>query len=69
MNGFELFLKMRERWPGLPTVFMSGFTADAFTDGGNLPDGTRFLPKPFLPRALLDCVREALTMGADDGPL
>ncbi len=69
MNGFELFLKMRERWPSLPTVFMSGFTADAFTDGGNLPDGTRFLPKPFLPRALLDCVREALTMGDDDGPL
>ena len=69
MNGFELFLKLRERWPNLPTVFMSGFTADAFTDGGNLPDGTRFLPKPFLPRALVDIVRDALATRPDDGPL
>ncbi|MBU1068303.1 MEDS domain-containing protein [Myxococcota bacterium] len=64
-NGFELFLRLRERWPLLPTVFMSGYTADVFTDDGNLPDRTRFLPKPFLPRALVECVRSALLMGDD----
>ncbi len=69
MNGFELFLKLRERWPSLPTVFMSGFTADAFTEGGTLPDGSRFLPKPFLPRALVDVVRDALATSLDEGPL
>ena len=64
-NGFELFLRLRERMPGLPTVFMSGYTADAFTDDGNLPDRTRFLPKPFLPRALVECVRGAMLMRDD----
>jgi CheY-like chemotaxis protein len=64
-NGFELFQRLRERWPLLPTVFMSGYTADAFTDDGELPDRTRFLSKPFLPRALVECVRSALAMGDD----
>ncbi len=68
-NGFELFLRMRERWPLLPTVFMSGYTADVFTDDGDLPERTRFLPKPFLPRALVECVRSTLAMGDDPGKL
>lgn len=60
MNGFELFLRLQERFPRLPTVFMSGYTASAFDDNGQLPPNSRFLNKPFLPRTLIEAVRSFL---------
>ncbi len=60
MNGFELFLRLQETRPHLPTLFMSGYTANVFDEQGSLPPNSRFLPKPFLPQELVQAIRGIL---------
>ena len=43
MSGIELASEMRKAIPGLPVLFMSGFTDGML----NLEDGSGFLRKPF----------------------
>jgi PAS domain S-box-containing protein len=44
----------------LRTLFLSGYTADALGDRGELPPGSAFLEKPFSPTALLGALRALL---------
>lgn len=60
MNGFELFLRLQERCPHVPTLFISGYTDNAFDEVQKLPPNSRFLAKPFLPQALLAVVHDCL---------
>lgn len=60
MNGFELFLRLQERYSHVPTLFISGYTDNAFGELQKLPPNSRFLAKPFLPQALLEVVRDCL---------
>ncbi|HEY7766811.1 PAS domain S-box protein [Longimicrobium sp.] len=64
MGGRDLADEVARRWPGLPTLFMSGYTDDALADHGVLDPAVMLLEKPFSRDALLDHVREALTRGA-----
>jgi signal transduction histidine kinase/CheY-like chemotaxis protein len=64
MGGSELADEVARRWPGLPTLFMSGYTGDALADHGVLNPGVMLLEKPFSREALLDHVRQALARGA-----
>jgi len=57
MGGVELAECLRERLD-LPVLFVSGYTAEAFTEG--LPPRTRLLKKPYKPSELLVVVRECL---------
>jgi CheY-like chemotaxis protein len=61
MNGRELAERLRETWPDLPVICVSGYTdglmAD-FTEG--MSDGMHFLAKPFRRRELAVKIREAL---------
>jgi hypothetical protein len=41
-------------------LFVSGFAAGAARHGGLLPEGARFLQRPFGPEALARAVREVL---------
>ena len=50
---------VRER-PGLPVLYMSGYTDGAIVNSGQLEPGTEFLPKPFTPETLLRRVRQIL---------
>jgi two-component system, cell cycle sensor histidine kinase and response regulator CckA len=52
-------LLLRER-PGLPVLYMSGYTDDAIVTNGHLAPGTEFLAKPFTPETLLRRVRQIL---------
>jgi two-component system, cell cycle sensor histidine kinase and response regulator CckA len=52
-------LLLRER-PGLPVLYMSGYTDDAIVSNGQLAPGTEFLPKPFTPETLLRRVGQVL---------
>jgi len=57
MSGPELATKIRERWPALPVILISGFPGDpSDVDTEQLA----FLPKPFTREALLAKLREAL---------
>ena len=50
-------LKLR---PGLPVLFMTGYTRDAIIHNGRLDEGVNLLTKPFTARALTQKVRQLL---------
>jgi len=60
MNGRELYEKIARLDPGIRILYMSGYTDGVIDDGGILPDGVNFLPKPFTPDALTAIVRKIL---------
>ncbi|HWK26646.1 MAG TPA: PAS domain-containing protein [Solirubrobacter sp.] len=59
MSGVELAVTARERRPGLPVVFVSGYTGDTSLAGSDDP-ATAFLAKPFDGDDLLRAVRSTL---------
>jgi signal transduction histidine kinase len=58
-NGPELALRLKTLMPGMRTLLISGYPADALLHAG-LDAGARYLPKPFSRSVLLRHVREAL---------
>jgi two-component system cell cycle sensor histidine kinase/response regulator CckA len=60
MGGRELADHLARLRPGLPVLFMSGYTNDEIIRRGLLSPGAPFLQKPFSPEALATKVRELL---------
>jgi len=60
MGGKELADHLKERYPDLRVLFMSGYTKEAILDRGVLGPGTHFIGKPFSPADLRRIVREVL---------
>ncbi len=60
MNGKELQAKIEQYMPGIKTLFMSGYTADAIANRGILDQGIHFLQKPFSASSLIEKVRTVL---------
>jgi len=59
-SGVELAEQLRERWPSLPVLYLSGYSEDASL-GSKLQEGsTAFLSKPFQQDELGSAVRELL---------
>jgi CheY-like chemotaxis protein len=59
MDGLKLVRAVRGRWPPIKIVATSGHIGVAQTD---LPEGGRFVPKPYSPGQVMDVLRE-LTAG------
>lgn len=59
MNGPELFRHMRELLPGLPVLYMSGYSDKAIQDVMQ-GEKAHFLPKPFKLTRLLEQVAHIL---------
>jgi PAS domain S-box-containing protein len=59
-NGKELAEKLTSLFPGLKTIFMSGYTADVIASHGVLNEGIHFIKKPFSLPALASKIREVL---------
>ncbi|RME76005.1 MAG: PAS domain S-box protein [Planctomycetota bacterium] len=59
MGGPQLATELRERYPGLPAVFMSAYPPDLLVEQGRLAAGTPALEKPFDERALAAALHEA----------
>ena len=57
MNGLNLARAVRGRWPPIKIVATSGLVDVGEKD---LPDGGRFLPKPYLPKQLADVLRQLM---------
>jgi len=57
MGGQEALRRVQERWPSLPVVVCSGYTAEALPSV--VSAGTRFLHKPYPPAVLVDTVQAA----------
>jgi PAS domain S-box-containing protein len=60
MNGKELNSRIRQIKPGMRTLFMSGYTADAIAHLGELENGACFMQKPFTLEDLAKKMRETL---------
>jgi CheY-like chemotaxis protein len=60
MDGLKLAAAIRGRWPPIQIIATSGLV-DVRKD--DLPDGGRFLPKPYSPSQIIGALRE-LTDGA-----
>ena len=60
MSGRDLQKQLRERIPGLPVVYMSGYTDNIIAPHGVLEPGTFFVQKPFATSTIGATVHEAL---------
>lgn len=58
-GGRDLAIVVRESYPQIPLVFMSGVTED-FGEGGGFGDDAVFLEKPFTEDEVLEVVRVRL---------
>jgi two-component system, cell cycle sensor histidine kinase and response regulator CckA len=62
MGGREFADQLAQLRPGLPVLFMSGYTNDEIMRRGLLEPGAPFLAKPFSPETLSSKVREVLDL-------
>jgi DNA-binding NtrC family response regulator len=64
-DGIYLMRKVKEKWPMVPIVVMSGYpTPETIADGFRL-GAAKFIAKPFTPDELLDTVRQVLKKGRE----
>lgn len=63
MSGVQLATKLQSERPGMPVLFMSGYTEDTIVHHGVETEGTSFIPKPFTLDALMRKVRSILHHG------
>jgi len=64
MDGPSLVQRVRERWPELPAILVSGY-AEEILRQGPMNESTSFLPKPYTLQTLLKRA-EAMTRQAMD---
>ncbi len=60
MSGPQLAEVLEQLHPGLPVLYMSGYTEDAILHHGVLKKGTQLINKPFSPVALAQAIRGVL---------
>jgi PAS domain S-box-containing protein len=61
VSGSELARRVRQRWPGVPILFMSGSSAEELQRHGALDSPGELLLKPFKAGALVESVAAALS--------
>lgn len=61
MDGLKLSHYIRERWPPVKILLASG---NAILEENSLPEGSRFLPKPYDPHSIADAMARLLEGGA-----
>jgi CheY-like chemotaxis protein len=54
MDGVKLAHAVRDRWPPIQFIVVSGVTFDE----GKLPEGSRFFSKPYEPSMIASAIRE-----------
>jgi two-component system, cell cycle sensor histidine kinase and response regulator CckA len=62
MDGPTLIRIVRERWPRMKVIFISGYAEDAFRKRLDETGDTHFLPKPFSLKQLATKVKEVMEM-------
>ncbi|MCC6526023.1 MAG: response regulator [Polyangiaceae bacterium] len=63
MSGRELCRQLSSRFPGLKTLYMSGYSDNAVVQNGVLEPGAQFIGKPFAIAELTSKVRQVLDLG------
>lgn len=57
MNGLKLARAVRDRWPPIAIIVVSGHRVP---DAGDLPDGSKFFPKPYNEAHMVSTIRDML---------
>lgn len=60
MSGRDVAAAIQQRFPGVKTLYTSGYTENAIVHHGRLDEGTELLSKPFTRLALAQTVRRLL---------
>jgi two-component system, cell cycle sensor histidine kinase and response regulator CckA len=60
MHGLELAKKLLALYPGIKSLFMSGYTADVIAEHGVLEENINFIQKPFSIKELGAKIRSVL---------
>jgi signal transduction histidine kinase/ActR/RegA family two-component response regulator len=60
VNGFEALSIVRESHPGLPCLFLSGYSDDIVRQKAKISGEFEYLSKPIMPEKLLEAVRATL---------
>lgn len=63
-DGFVLARSIRRVRPDMRVIYSSGYVEPALLQREVDGTGALFLPKPFTPAGLLDCVQRSLTTGS-----
>jgi signal transduction histidine kinase len=63
MNGYEALSAVRERYPEIPCIFLSGYNDEILQQKAKIPGKFEYLSKPILPDKLIAAVRAALDFG------
>ncbi|MBK9516153.1 MAG: response regulator [Anaeromyxobacter sp.] len=63
LNGRQLAERLWAARPGLPVVYMSGYSQDVVDQAGVLEEGLILVQKPFQPARLAAALRQALATG------
>jgi CheY-like chemotaxis protein len=66
LNGEQLALQARDRWPSLKVLFTTGYARNAIVHQGRLDPGVQLVTKPFTYNELAARVRDVLD-GPQDG--
>lgn len=60
MNGMELYERLQDNRPGMPVLYISGYTSDVVVHNGTLEEEVAFLKKPFTAEQFVESVKRAL---------
>ncbi|MDD2856794.1 MAG: response regulator, partial [Desulfuromonadaceae bacterium] len=60
MNGYDALAAIRQRYPEIPCLFLSGYSDDVLKQKANLSGDFEYLSKPILPDHLMSAVRSLL---------
>jgi CheY-like chemotaxis protein len=67
IGGTELARRLRERWPELPVLFMSGYSVEDLLRQGAIGAERAIIQKPFTPDGLVRNVAAALALVGKGG--
>ncbi|RME22866.1 MAG: response regulator [Deltaproteobacteria bacterium] len=67
MSGRQLARQAIDIRPGLPVLYMTGYSSEVVDRHGVITEGLPLILKPFTPAALVDRVRQALQGSDGDG--
>jgi two-component system cell cycle sensor histidine kinase/response regulator CckA len=63
MDGPTLYKHIREKWPNMKVIFVSGYTEDRLREQFTSGETIYFLPKPFTLKQLAGKVKDVLGEG------
>ena len=66
-DGMYLMKKVKEKWPAIPVIVMSGYPTDDTVKAAEDLGAATFIAKPFTPDELLETIRSVLQKEKNHG--